>query len=96
MKTIAALGIETAKPHDAIRQVAPLHPFQTEDQAGIGMGVIPTILEELRQDMPAAIDRTNANLPAGFPGKIAGSISNGIRRRLGILDIGNQEEATEA
>jgi serine/threonine-protein kinase HipA len=84
------------KPHYAIKQVAPRHFFQTADRAGIGKDVIPSILEELRRDVPAAIDRTNVNLPAGFPGKIADSISDGIKRRLHNLEISDQGGPSQA
>jgi serine/threonine-protein kinase HipA len=80
-----AMSIGTT-PHYAIRQVAPRHFMQTAVRAGIGKGVVPSILEELRRDVPAAIDRAKADLPAGFPGKIADSISNGVKRRLRILE----------
>jgi serine/threonine-protein kinase HipA len=84
------------KPHYAIKQVAPRHFFQTADRAGIGKDVISSILEELRRDVPAAIDRTNVNLPAGFPGKIADSISDGIKRRLHNLEISDQGGPSQA
>ena len=51
-------------------------------------------VEELCSDVPKAIDRVNADLPAGFPGETADSISNGMKRRLGILETGEQEEPT--
>jgi serine/threonine-protein kinase HipA len=81
-------------PHYAIRQVAPRHFFQTAIRAGIGKDVVPSIVEELCSDVPKAIDRLNADLPAGFPGETADSISNGMKRRLGILETGEQEETT--
>jgi len=40
-----------------------------------------------------AVDRVKEDLPSGFPGKIADSISNGIKRRLQILESGDQEES---
>jgi serine/threonine-protein kinase HipA len=78
------------KPHYAIRQIAPRHFFQTADRAGIGNQVIHSILEELRGGTQAAIDGVIANLPAGFPGKIANSISAGIKGRLRTLEIGDR------
>ena len=79
------------KPHYEMGQVAPRHFFQTADKAGIGKDVVPSIIQELRGETTAAVDRVNASLPAGFPGKLAESISNGIKRRLRILETENQE-----
>jgi serine/threonine-protein kinase HipA len=74
-----------------MRQVAPRHFFQTADKAGIGKDVVPSIIEELRNEMPAAVDGAVTDLPTGFPQEISDSIYNGIMRRLRILEIGDQE-----
>jgi serine/threonine-protein kinase HipA len=79
------------KPHYAMRQVLPRHFSETAIRAGIGKDVVPSIIEELCKDVPAAVDRVNAEIPAGFPGKLGDSISNAIRRRLRILEAGDQE-----
>jgi serine/threonine-protein kinase HipA len=63
-------------------------------QAGIGKDVVPSILEELRGETVTAVDRVNAGLPTGFPGRLADSIANGINRRLDILETGEQVETT--
>jgi serine/threonine-protein kinase HipA len=81
------------KPHYAIRQVVPRHFFQTATLAGIGKDVVPSIIEELRGEVIVAVDRVKEDLPSGFPGKIADSISNGIKRRLQILESGDQDES---
>jgi len=79
------------KPHYSMRQIAPRHFFQTAIWAGIGRDVVPSIIDELSGDVVEAIDRAKADLPKGFPGKIADSISNGMKRRLRILQSGRQE-----
>jgi serine/threonine-protein kinase HipA len=81
------------KPHYAIRQVGPRHFFQTAALAGIGKEVVPTIIEELRGEVVVAVDRVKEDLPSGFPGKIADSISSGIKRRLQTLESGDQEKS---
>jgi serine/threonine-protein kinase HipA len=78
------------KPHYTMRQVAPRHFLQTATEAGVGKGVVPSIIEELHNTALAAIDRIGADLPSGFPQKLAESISNGIRRRLMILESGQK------
>lgn len=81
------------KPNYAMRQIAPRHFFQTADKAGIGKDVVPSIIEELCGETALAVDRVNADLPAGFPGKLADSISNGIGRRLRVLEASSQDES---
>jgi serine/threonine-protein kinase HipA len=80
------------KPHYAIRQVGPRHFFQTAALAGIGEDLVPLIIDELPGEGVVAIDRVKEDLPSGFPGRIAKSISNGVKRRLRILVSGDQEE----
>jgi serine/threonine-protein kinase HipA len=78
------------KPHYTMRQVAPRHFLQSATKAGVGKDVVPSIIEELHNTALAAIDRIGADLPSGFPQKLAESISNGIRRRLMILESGQK------
>jgi serine/threonine-protein kinase HipA len=80
-----------AKPHYAIRQIASRHFLQTADRAGIGNQVVHSILEELRGGIQTAIDGVIADLPDGFPEKIANSISAGIKERLRTLEIADRE-----
>ncbi len=78
------------KPHYAVRQIAPRHFFQTAERAGIGKQVVPSIFNELHNEVPPAIDSVLRELPAKFPEKIANSIANGIRNRLHILESDDQ------
>jgi serine/threonine-protein kinase HipA len=80
------------RPHYEIRQVAPRHFFQTAARAGSGKDIVPSIIEELHADTQAAVDRVNADLPAGFPGKLADSISDGILRRFKLLEASTGEK----
>lgn len=80
-----------AKPHYAMRQIAPRHFFQSASGGGVGKDVVPSIIEELCGDVPAAVDRVNAGLPAAFPAAVADSISNGIRRRIRVLEAGDRD-----
>ena len=78
------------KPHYAIRQIALRHFFHTAERAGIGKQVVPSILDELHNEVPAAIDSVLRKLPAKFPEKIAASIASGIGNRLQILESADQ------
>jgi serine/threonine-protein kinase HipA len=82
-----------SKRHYAIRQVAPRHFFQTAALAGIGKDVVPSIIEELRGEVIVTVDRVKEDLPTSFPDKIVNSISNGIKRRLQILESGDQDDS---
>ncbi|UWZ85881.1 type II toxin-antitoxin system HipA family toxin [Occallatibacter riparius] len=82
------------KPHYKMRQIAPRHFFQTADEAGMGKEVVPSIIEELRAEAEREIDRVNADLPQNFPVAVADSISNGIRRRLRILEEGVEKKSS--
>ena len=83
-----------AEPHYAMRQIAPRHFFQSATGAGVGRDVVPSIIEELCGEVQPAVNRVNADLPAGFPAAVADSISNGIRRRLRVLEAGDQEQSS--
>lgn len=82
------------KPHYKMRQIAPRHFFQTAEKAGIGKETVASIIEELRDEAAAALDRVSADLPQNFPVNIADSISNGIKRRLRILETGVADESS--
>jgi len=75
-----------AKPHYAFRQIAPRHFAETAERAGLGRKVVPELLEELCATTPAALERVLAELPTGFPQKVADSIGGGIRKRLRTLE----------
>jgi serine/threonine-protein kinase HipA len=74
------------KPHYVMRQIAPRHFFQTADRAGVGKQVVTSIIEELHDAAPAAIDAVLSDLPAGFPEEIANSMGDGIKRRVRMLE----------
>lgn len=78
-------------PHYQLRQISARHFFQTANNAGVGRDVVPSIIEELRRDVTAALESVNSELPPRFPGQVADSISNGLSRRLRLLEAGGQE-----
>ena len=55
------------KPHYQIRQIAPRHFFQTADQAGMGREVIESVVHDLSDGGPAALDSVVSKLPKSFP-----------------------------
>jgi hypothetical protein len=51
----------------------------------VGRQIATAAIDELRGQVPTALDQTLATLPADFPRDIATSIANGIRSRLARL-----------
>lgn len=84
-----------AKPHYALRQVAPRHFFQTADRAGVGKQMVSSILEELLEEVPAAVDGVIEELPRGFPEKVAQSIGKGMKARLRILEMDDEAKSSK-
>jgi len=72
--------------HYAVARIAPRHFFQTAAGCGVGAGVVRRVLDDIRAAADAAIDRTLAALPTGFPEAVAAAIVGGMRRRLQSLD----------
>jgi serine/threonine-protein kinase HipA len=73
------------KPHYQIRQIAPRHFFQTAEQAGVGTEVVESIVDELVEGASAAVDLVISRLPKNFPGQIASSITEGMKKRIRLL-----------
>ena len=78
------------KPHYEMRQVAPRHFAQTANRAGMGKQVVSNLIEELLGDFTDGHRKRRQHLPLGFPEEIATSITDGIRRRLHVLEVGEQ------
>ncbi len=74
------------KPHYQMRQIAPRHVFQTGERVGLGRDVIESVLAELRDRGPAAVDSIVSHLPTNFPEQIASSIESGFKGRLHLLE----------
>lgn len=83
MKLAMAVG---ESRHYVVDSVVPHHFIQTAAKAGIGAGRVMAIFDELRAQVPAAIEQVIASLPKAFPAKVAGSIGNGVRARLHKLE----------
>lgn len=81
MKLAMAVG---HKRHYVVDTIVPRHFIQSSE--GTGIVPIEPVFEELRANLPKAIDGVLAALPSGFPAQIADSITNGLRSRLQILE----------
>ena len=83
MKLAMAVG---ESRHYIVDSVVPHHFIQTAAKAGIGAGRVMAIFDELRAQVPAAIEQVIASLPKAYPADVAGSIGNGVRARLHRLE----------
>ncbi len=68
--------------HYAIDAIQPRHFVETAKLASIGASIVESVLAELVDEVPDALDRTLATLPAGFPEALAAAIRTGVLRRL--------------
>jgi serine/threonine-protein kinase HipA len=83
MKLALAVGDNR---HYVVEDIAPRHFMQTAAKSGIPAAVVTEICAELARRAEAAIDETLAALPADFPKALAGSITNGVRTRVKMLE----------
>jgi serine/threonine-protein kinase HipA len=72
--------------HYGVDRIAGRHFTQTAAHSGVPPEVAQTLLDEVAEAAPAAIEATLADLPEGFPEALATSIVDGMRRRLRLLD----------
>ncbi|MQP68270.1 type II toxin-antitoxin system HipA family toxin [Niveispirillum sp. SYP-B3756] len=71
--------------HYRIDEITPRHFLQTAARAGLPKMLAETALAQVAADMPAALHKLAANLPASFPMALFESVSAGIQRRLRLL-----------
>jgi serine/threonine-protein kinase HipA len=91
MKLALAVGDNN---HYVVDTILPWHFIQTGETAGIPAATTQDILRELQARVPAALEVTRQELPAGFPDAVINSVYNGILNRLRrIEEIKNPEAA---
>ena len=94
MKLALAVGDNN---HYVVDTILPRHFIQTGETAGIPAATTEDILRELQARVPAALEATRQELPAGFPDAIVNSIYNGMLNRLRrIEEIENPEGVARA
>jgi serine/threonine-protein kinase HipA len=74
-----------------IDRILPRHFMQTAASADLGEDIFSGIVEELARDVPGAWERTQAQLPHGFPEDVANSIHDGIVKRLELPTTAKEE-----
>lgn len=68
--------------HYRVHDVLPRHYQQSAARAGIPERTIRGILQELTEQVPAAIEKVRNELPGDFPETICNSIFSGIEQRM--------------
>jgi serine/threonine-protein kinase HipA len=65
-----------------VHDVLPRHYQQSAARAGIPDKVIGSILQELVEQVPTAIESVRNELPQNFPDAISNSIIGGVEQRM--------------
>lgn len=71
--------------HDVIDTILPRHFIQTAEASGMSAGEVRGLFAEVIDAEANAIADVLTALPAGFPEKLAHSITTGLRKRLRLL-----------
>ncbi len=85
MKHAMALGTNC---HYRLHEIMPRHFIQSAAQAGMPAAAVQAMFDELKADLPDAIDAVCNELPNDFPADIRDSICDGARARLRRLVSG--------
>jgi len=74
--------------HYRIDEIAARHFFQTADRAGLPKTLVRQAVEDIASGMVKAIDRLEAELPAGFSQSLHEAVKAGTLTRLRVLEAG--------
>jgi len=74
--------------HYRVHDIMPRHYLQSAAKAGMPGLAVTDIIDQLRTQMPLAIDAVCDELPIGFPEHLWDSITGGIMNRLRRCDNG--------
>ena len=74
--------------HYRIDEIAARHFFQTADRAGLPKTLVRQAVEDIASGMVKAIDRLEAELPAGVSQSLHEAVKAGTLTRLRVLEAG--------
>jgi serine/threonine-protein kinase HipA len=89
-----AMSVGTSN-HYRLDKVAPRHFLQSAKKAGFGVPLVESLLSEIHDRVPAALEATMAQLPDDFPEEVAAPIIKGIESRQRLLGLGMDVGAAE-
>jgi len=81
-----AMAVMGKNRHYKIWSILPRHFIQTAEIAGYPSDVTKTIMEDIQNLAPKAIDKVQNDLPVDFPQDMANSIISGLQLRLTLID----------
>jgi serine/threonine-protein kinase HipA len=84
-KARLAMAMWSRSKHDAFRDVQRRHFNTVALRCSYGANAEP-LIQRLIEQTPAVIERVSAELPEGFPGKVAERIFNGLKSSAAKLD----------
>lgn len=79
------------KRHYTTHTIMPRHFLETGKLCGLPKRMVMSVMEELADTVPGAIDKTLSSLPKKFPEALAASITNAAKARAALLSTGNQK-----
>jgi serine/threonine-protein kinase HipA len=82
MKLAMSVG---SNNHYRIHEIQPRHYYQVADKVGLSETTVSLALHQIGDDLPGAIERAHATLPADFPADILDSITHGALNRLKVI-----------
>lgn len=89
-KVKLAMGLKGTKGKKyQLEKIYPRHFIATAKQVGFDESLMKEIMDDIRVNTPAIIDKVRRELPAGFPENISESIFNGVMNRLNKLNFLN-------
>lgn len=71
--------------HYVLHTIQPRHFIQSAQQAGVSARVVETAMDDLQEQLPAAMKQVADKLAVDFPKQILRSIYSGIDERLAIM-----------
>jgi serine/threonine-protein kinase HipA len=93
MKLAMAVGDSR---HYVMKSIVPRHFVETAVKGGIGRRAAISVIDELYQTAPEALNQTLADLPAGFPNEICDAIATAARRRIERLPSVHEATTTSS
>lgn len=89
MKLAMAVGDNR---HYSLHTIALRHFIQTAKSVGIAEDFVREIGEDLQKKIPQALEKTFDNLPEKFPLDLANSIRDGVKSRISLLTVPNDQK----
>lgn len=81
-----AMSVGKSKNYN-VDKIVTRHFIQSAEVSGISSKLVPEIVNDLKENIIKALEKTKAQLPKGFPKNISDSISLGVKNRLKTIEF---------